>query len=713
MTRKHLQQYHFKNESQWNTCLFAETDRDALHSNSGFRPFPPYGGEPARYESQGARLPVVLRTAEILWCDDQGMLHRTSTGDVASEDFPAPPSIACANRVVSTAGALWVKSILGESLECYDEETLAKLITVDLPDSRIIDIAREGGHNIFVLVERDRKPLCLQVSTTGHEVSTISFDDISDAKAFIFLRRSRRFVVLAGERHPCLYWFSEEGGQPFFSKAIATLLPCFKADLLGSDSNERIVLAGRDESASAPGTLALVLDADGDRLSQVPLAAQATGITASRQNLIVTDAHGLLRYAAADIVPDTMSEVQCTLITPLLQSLDMGGITPWLRVDSSTSLPEGTTLDISWAATDDPEVRDRVKTIAQNARLPASQRIQQILHDPQLEWLKTTFHGSDRGPEAPKTPCSAPLFDVRGPYLWVCVTMTAAPGARLPAVTELAVLYPGRSLVENLPTPFRRAATQPGDFLRSLVGVFEATTQDLDARIAMLGSHIHPATATGPWMDYIARWLGLPWDDALNEAQKRAILQHAADLTEGRGTRAGVETLLECLLPGSPRRFRLTDTMVDYGYAVVGGDGCTGSALPAILGGFTRWYAELDATSVLGYTRLPSPAQSNESAEWPAAKIRVEVAGGPTEREMSESWLLTLMTEMVPLTVSVDLRWVSASELRTDRLDDTLVLEAPPSPYLGSDAVTGLARLPEQRRTRITDSGPAIGAPLR
>jgi hypothetical protein len=68
---------------------------------------------------------------------------------------------------------------------------------------------------------------------------------------------------------------------------------------------------------------------------------------------------------------------------------------------------------------------------------------------------------------------------------------------------------------------------------------------------------------------------------------------------------------------------------------------------------------------------------------------------------------------MVPLTVSVDLRWVSAPALRTDRLDETLVLEAPPSPYLGSDAVTGLARLPEQRRTRLTGSGPAIGAPLR
>jgi phage tail-like protein len=293
------------------------------------------------------------------------------------------------------------------------------------------------------------------------------------------------------------------------------------------------------------------------------------------------------------------------------------------------------------------------------------------------------------------------------------VTLTAVHGARLPAVTELAVLYPGRSLVENLPTPYRRSAVQPGDFLRSLVGVLEATTQDLDARIAALGSHIHPATAAGQWMDYIARWLGLPWDDALSEAQKRDILRRAADLSQRRGTRAGLEALLECLMPGSPRRFRVTDATVDFGFAVVGGDRCAGSALPAMLGGFTRWHAELDATTVLGYTRLPCPAQAGDDAQWPAGKIRIEVAAGYKERKASEPWLLTLITEMVPLTVSVDLRWVSATALRADRLDDTLVLEAPPNPHLGSDAVTGLARLPEQRRTRLTGSWPAIGTPLR
>ena len=93
MTGKKLRQYRFKNESQWNACLFAQADHDALRANSGFRPSLPYAGEPIRYESPGAQAPVVLRTGEVLWCDNPGMLHRSSTDDVTSEVLPAFLSI--------------------------------------------------------------------------------------------------------------------------------------------------------------------------------------------------------------------------------------------------------------------------------------------------------------------------------------------------------------------------------------------------------------------------------------------------------------------------------------------------------------------------------------------------------------------------------------------------------------------------------------------
>jgi phage tail-like protein len=297
---------------------------------------------------------------------------------------------------------------------------------------------------------------------------------------------------------------------------------------------------------------------------------------------------------------------------------------------------------------------------------------------------------------------SAPLFDVREPYIWVCVTLSATAGGSLPALSQLAVLYPGPTLMENLPAIYRRAEAQPGSFLRSLVGVLETTTQGLDGRIAKLGSLVHPSTAAGPWLDFIARWLGVPWDDAMDDAQKKRIIARASDLARGRGTRAGLEALLECLMPGVPPRFRITDATADVGFATIGGGDYRGCALPALLNMRTRWDAELDSNIVLGRVRLPCRGQVNDGAGQIAGHIRVEIAASSKERSAWEPWLATLVNEMVP---------VSTRALRGTHLDGSLSLEGTPTPHLGDDAVIGVARLPEGG-SRITSTGTDIGARL-
>jgi phage tail-like protein len=322
------------------------------------------------------------------------------------------------------------------------------------------------------------------------------------------------------------------------------------------------------------------------------------------------------------------------------------------------------------------------------------------------------FHGAAaRGPQSAKT-FSAKLFDVKERYLWVFITLTAASGARLPLLSELVVYYPGRTLMEDLPAIYQKEEDRPDNFLRALVGVLESTTQGLDARIASMGRQIHPETAQELWLNFIARWLGVPWDDALTVEQKRSIVKRAPDLAKGRGTRAGLEALLDSLIPGPPRRFRVTDVTADHGFAVVGGESCVGSALPAMLGGRTRWQPELGSSAVLGSIRLPCAGQLDDGVWQIAGKIRVEVAATATERAAWEPWLLALITELVPLTVRVQLRWVTSQALRTNRLDGTMTLESAPAPHLGTDAITGLARLPEHG-ARISAAGPTIGTRLR
>jgi phage tail-like protein len=340
--------------------------------------------------------------------------------------------------------------------------------------------------------------------------------------------------------------------------------------------------------------------------------------------------------------------------------------------------------------------------------LTAQQRLSALIDEPELEHGTSEFLGSaTSGAQV----YSAKLFDVRQPYLWVWLTLRAAPGARLPAISELAVLYPGRTLMENLPAIYRAEEDRPGSFVRTLVGVLETTTQGLDARIGALGSHIHPATASEPWLDYVARWLGVPWDDAFSVEQKRAVISHAAELAKSRGTRAGLETLLACLISGSPRRFRVTDATADFGFAIVGGATCRGSQLPAMLAG-TRSRAELGTRAVLGHVRLPCSDDSEDDAARLCGLIRIEVAATGKERLAWQPWLPSIIAEMLPLGARMELHWVSSQALRGDRLDGALTLSSAPLTLLDSAAVLGLSRLPETD-TRLSSTGPTLSTRLR
>jgi phage tail-like protein len=717
MTVEKLRSYHFSTDAQWRACLFEGADRDPRRAGGAVRPYPPYGRPGEILATDGAHAPATARDGEILWRDDAGRLHRLPVGEDLIASGPAPVAIARAERMVVTANSLWVASGPA-SLQRREQDTLAQLVEVTLPDGRIADIASGGYGAVLALVERGVKGdgawQVMRVDGAGRVAQPLRLEGLVGATALVFLRSSRRIVVLTAEHRPRLCWFPAGGGRAAFTLAVGGMRPCFSPAALGSNGRDLVFLAGAEDDGRG-GAWVLALDGDGNRLGDVPvdpLDAPVRGVTATREALLVAGPRGLVRFTAAQTVPDDVPDVRCTVVTPVLQGPDREDNHRWLRIEGTATLPAGSTLELSFGATDDPETRDRLNTIVSDPSLPASHRLRKLLGEPEVWSAKTVFHGSGAKPTEPAAPFSTPLFDVRERWLWACATLIAGPGAALPVLIELDILYPGRSLMEDLPAIYRRDAEQPGSFLRGLVGVLEATTQGLDAEIGSLGSRVHPSTAEGPWLDFVARWLGLPWDDALGPDQKKALLGRARELAASRGTRAGLEKLFEAISPDGARRFRLTDATADFGFAVVGDGECAGSALPAMLGGYTRWTPELDTSAVLGTMRLPCPGQRDDGVGSHAGRVRVEVAATAEERSSWEPWLLALVREMVPLTARPELRWVSPQALRGDRLDGNLTLEPDPEPHLGTDAVTGLARLPATR-PRLTAWGSDVGSRLR
>ena len=140
----------------------------------------------------------------------------------------------------------------------------------------------------------------------------------------------------------------------------------------------------------------------------------------------------------------------------------------------------------------------------------------------------------------------------------------------MPELEALAVRYPDRSLMAHLPEIFRCREGDPEGLLRGWVGVIETMTQGLDERIGAIGAGIDPETAPAARLDELAGWLGLPWDERLAAADKRALLKAAGGLMASRGTRQGLRGLLQALL-GASSCIGIEDLMVDHPPDALGG----------------------------------------------------------------------------------------------------------------------------------------------
>lgn len=713
MSRAAAQSYRFETEAQWNACLFHSADRGSRATREGLYPQAPFAYEAHVIVAPGARAPAVTPAGEILWHDAANLLRALPTDEVA-ERATASWAITHAPRMVATHDAIWVAGTAPATLECFDLRSLSRRRVLEIEGTAVLDLAALGRNALLILVRRvgadgDAQHELVHVDCGGSLTTLARLDPYMQPAQLACLPAPgsgpTRVVLLDTDRTR-LYGLEFETARarhdahtldtatPQWTLQLGALRRCFKADVLASDGRARIFLAGAEGREFGAAPYVLTLDRDATLIDALQMASAATGVAGGRGHLVVSHADGIAIHSRATIAGDATG-VTSELVTPLLSAPDGDAEIKWQRADIWATLPVGTTLELRYGWTTDEETRRAALEVTRDRKLSQSQRMAR-LKDLVDHWsTPVTFAGSAAKGAAPATdtaPYSFPLLDARVAYLWLNVTLRAAPRAALPTLTRMNVSYAGSPLLQQLPAVYRRTAVLPGDFLGALVGTLEATTQDLDRRIGALGGLVHPDTAPVAWLDEIAEWLGLPWDDALEPEQKRALVRAAARLAAQRGTRAGLSTLLESLFPGAPPRFHITDVDVDFGFVALGGGACCGSALPAVLAGLPRTATVLSRKTILGQARLPCEGYEPSATARLLGNLRVDLAVSAAERRRCEGWLARLVEAMVPANVRVELRWHLPRGTSFDGLGE---LPAIPLAHLGGDAITGIARLPD------------------
>lgn len=696
--------YHFASAAQWGAGLLA---RASPAADGGFAPFVPWGAGTLMQSGAGWGAAMAPEDTAI-WNDGAQRLWQAERDDPEPASRVVPATLGAARHLVAGRTQLWAAGT-GPELSAWLRDVSVLRLRVTLAADRIVDLAADGSDGAWVLALRGTQALALHVDCSGATGPCIELASHCGTPIGLACVGERLVVLEAGGTR--LRWVDPRRAGASMTIPLGPVRPGGRATVIGSDARRRIVVGGVDDAAFGGGAWVVDCDADGDLLASMALPAEPNAIACGADQLLVTTARGVWRFGLAAPADARLSEASAKFVTPVLTSPPAEGRAPWLRAEFRALLPPGCSAEIAQASTDDADKLAAVRALLAETGLAPAARRRRL--DALLDWsAPMRFERVDGSAIDAAATCVLPLHDLRAHWLWIAVDLVAAPGAAAPSALSLDVLYPDESLLQYLPAIYRAQAEQPGDFLHTLVATLETSVHGLDDRIATLGRLLDPADAPVPWLDAAARWLGLPWDDALPTPAKRALLAAAPVLLAQRGTRAGLRALLAALLPAG--RARVDDVGVAHGFARLSAAGSGGARLPALLSGWPDDAIVLDTKACLGRGRLADPARpAPDAAAWLAGRVEVEIAATPTEQRAWSPWLGPLLEAMTPLTARLRLRWTATTALpAVPVLDATLSLAADPPNRLGDGATLGRSRLEGRRGSALDDAGAAPGLRL-
>lgn len=638
----------------------------------------------------GARAIAVDAGGDLFWVDGQGRL--SGAGCAAF-----PTDVGCSSneavRIVAGRKRLWVLCRgADDGLVQFDIDTLHRLI--DLEAGKVIDIAPDGRDGLWLLEgksvahissrgRRDRdgfglKESAIQIGAVGGVIGALTTNGMC-----LLIHHADTGRTLSVELHDAL----GEGANwvdVSLSAAAGAFLLAGTIETAGSseprfvlvDTHGNIIVHGRWRDNLGPK---LVVLAGGDLLALFEDGPDSWKLRRF-QNIVRRGSHRIVTPALDTEVPEGR----------------------WLRADLTATLPEGATLEMRWAATSDQGLRRTVDNILADQKLTESARLAFL--DELLPWTKPfTYLGeasdaSEQAMPAQET-FALPLHDAEGSTLWVDAQLRSHGAPDGPIFTALTIFHEAESLMDHLPAVYRHKGD--GDrTLRRLVGVLEATTQDIDQRIGRLAERLDPKRTPQHWLPDLAQMLGLPFHDALSEDMQRALVGAAPAILAGRGTRRGLLAMLQALFPDRP--IQVTDRTEQLIPVALNKSG----RLPALLAGPSARIPKLNARLILKRTALCPASACTDSLVAPSSEVLVVVPATRGERRRYGDALRAMIAAMLPAGIGLRLQWETWAGATGELPEAVLtILDSPMPVSLGDGPALGRGRAGGRMDARLDRGG--------
>lgn len=155
-------------------------------------------------------------------------------------------------------------------------------------------------------------------------------------------------------------------------------------------------------------------------------------------------------------------------------------------------------------------------------------------------------------------------------------SLTASPPSP-PSLPPTPVMENGRSPHPDLPPGLDRHSHQlidylPGiyhtDFMSRYLAIFESILVPIQWNIDNFDLFLSPGTAPGEFLQWLAGWFDVVFNDSWTEAQRRTFLQNAHQFFARRGTRWALTRLLEIYLGVAPEIDDTSSKLDPFTFAV-------------------------------------------------------------------------------------------------------------------------------------------------
>ncbi|HKS27380.1 MAG TPA: phage tail protein [Pyrinomonadaceae bacterium] len=422
-----------------------------------------------------------------------------------------------------------------------------------------IDLAVDSDGNLYAL---DQSNLAvLKFDAEGNLISIIGESELGTAKPVsIAVALNKSLYVLDTLQGKVLRFDTHDGTledadfivfQEWIDKGR---LPAeFEASVIATDSRGNIYVGDRHALGSNQEDDRFISIFDGNG----QYAGEVVGFRGAALQLVVDAENRIYVFNKEAATSDTAAKERLVVLKPLEKFLKLSGTSlvagtyfshsfdsaasgnTWHKFVLDASLPENTQLRVSYLI---GEERGATDALLQDETKPLTDKNN-------LGWSSPVVNASD-----------ALIRGGEGRYLWLKIEFIGSEFSS-PLLKSVRVEFPRVSYLRYLPAVYQDDE-RSRDFLERFLSVFETFFGAMERQIDHIARLFDPEAARGAqdFLHWIGSWLAIAVDKNWSDERLRKLITRAPELYKKRGTRAGIEEIIEIYTGERPiivERFQL------------------------------------------------------------------------------------------------------------------------------------------------------------